>query len=216
MLNGSQGFGKRQLVYGDRIQIPGFEYYTFVYAGGRLRHVGRRGLIQARGLCVDVPGRRILDAVDLDIQPGELVGILGGSGQGKSTLMNALCGLNPANVGEVRLDGVALSDRSRIAELGTQGREAMLVAHPIFIVVFVIMWFTAATELGTGQWISNIYSDVMGKKEGILALVWGSILMYILRQFFSKTAHKISPFALIALTAPFAAVAFVTGRQSGG
>ena len=118
VLNGSQGFGKRQLVYGDRIQIPGFEYYTFVYAGGRLRHVGRRGLIQARGLCVDVPGRRILDAVDLDIQPGELVGILGGSGQGKSTLMNALCGLNPANVGEVRLDGVALSDRSRIAELG--------------------------------------------------------------------------------------------------
>ena len=118
VLNGKQILGESQLVYGDRIQIPGFEYYTFVYAGGRLRHVGRRGLLQARGLCVDVPGRRILDSVDLDIQPGDLVGILGGSGQGKSTLMNALCGLNPANVGEVRLDGVALSDRSRIAELG--------------------------------------------------------------------------------------------------
>jgi MFS family permease len=78
--------------------------------------------------------------------------------------------------------------------------------RPIFWIVFLMMWLTAATELGPGAWISNIYNDVMGKEEGILALVWGSILMYVLRQFFSKPVHKIPPPLLIAVTAPFAAV----------
>jgi len=78
--------------------------------------------------------------------------------------------------------------------------------RPLFWIVFLMMWLTAAAELGTGQWISNVYNDVMGRSEGILALVWGSILMYILRQFFSKPVHKIPPTLLIAVTAPFAAV----------
>jgi len=84
--------------------------------------------------------------------------------------------------------------------------------RPIFWIVFLMMWLTAATELGTGAWISNIYNDIMADKEGlfaqggILALVWGSILMYILRQFFSRPVHKMSPPLLLTVTAPFAAV----------
>ena len=65
--------------------------------------------------------------------------------------------------------------------------------RPLFLIIFLMMWITAATELGSGAWISNIYNDVMGRQEGILALVWGSILMFVLRQFFSKPIHKISP-----------------------
>ncbi|MDQ1257050.1 MAG: hypothetical protein QG656_1651, partial [Candidatus Hydrogenedentes bacterium] len=83
------------------------------------------------------------------------------------------------------------------------------VRRPLFWILAIMMWFTAASELGTGAWISNIYNDVMGRKEGILALVWGSILMYILRQFFSKTAHRLSPVTLIAVTAPFTAAGLV-------
>lgn len=83
---------------------------------------------------------------------------------------------------------------------------AEAVRRPLFLIVFLMMWFTAATELGPGTWISNIYGDVMGKKEGILALVWGSILMYVLRQFFSKPVHKLPPTLLIAVTAPLAAI----------
>ncbi|GMV99241.1 MAG: hypothetical protein AMXMBFR84_03800 [Candidatus Hydrogenedentota bacterium] len=78
-------------------------------------------------------------------------------------------------------------------------------SRPLFLVLLVIMLFTAATELGPGAWISNIYQDVMQRKEGILAVVWGSILMYILRQFFSKPVHKMSPVLLICVTAPLAA-----------
>lgn len=86
---------------------------------------------------------------------------------------------------------------------------AMIAAafkESLFVVLFFMMFLTAATELGPGGWIANIYQDVMGGQEGILLLVWGSGLMYILRQFFSKQAHSISPILLITITTPLAAL----------
>jgi NitT/TauT family transport system ATP-binding protein len=53
-----------------------------------------------------------LDAINLDINPGEFVSIIGPSGCGKSTLMNVIGGLISADEGEVLLDG-APSSRSR-------------------------------------------------------------------------------------------------------
>lgn len=48
------------------------------------------------------------DHVSLNIQPGELVSIIGGSGAGKSTILNAMCGyLEPAS-GSVYINGVDL------------------------------------------------------------------------------------------------------------
>ncbi|HOJ32585.1 MAG TPA: MFS transporter [Candidatus Hydrogenedentes bacterium] len=80
--------------------------------------------------------------------------------------------------------------------------------QPLFWLVWVMMWLTAATELGPGQWITNIYNQVMGSRHGagVLLLVWGSGLMWALRQFVSGIAHKFTPVSLIAFTAPFAAV----------
>ena len=80
--------------------------------------------------------------------------------------------------------------------------------RPLFIVLFLMMWFTASTELVPGGFIKNVYDDLMGdvSGSGILFLVWGSGLMWILRQFFNKQAHSISPVLLITLTAPLAAI----------
>ncbi|MFY8215559.1 MAG: ATP-binding cassette domain-containing protein, partial [Chthoniobacterales bacterium] len=46
----------------------------------------------------------ILDSVSVTIQPGEFVGVIGPSGAGKSSLLDALCGLRPADSGEVLID----------------------------------------------------------------------------------------------------------------
>jgi energy-coupling factor transport system ATP-binding protein len=68
--------------------------------------------LQARGLVVERRvGERALDSVDLDIEPGELVAIMGATGAGKSTLALALAGLlepvagalSGTATGEVRL-----------------------------------------------------------------------------------------------------------------
>ena len=85
---------------------------------------------------------------------------------------------------------------------------AEAVRRPLFWIVFAMMWLTASTELGPGAWIPNIYNEIQGEgaSAGILFVVWGSLIMWVLRQFFAKQAHSISPMLLIALTAPFAGV----------
>lgn len=80
--------------------------------------------------------------------------------------------------------------------------------RPLFLVVFVCMWLTAATELGPGQWVSNIFNEVMHStlQAGVLLLVWINGIMYALRQFGGALAHRFSPVTLIAVTAPIAAL----------
>jgi branched-chain amino acid transport system ATP-binding protein len=47
----------------------------------------------------------VLRGVDLALQPGEIVALLGSNGAGKSTLNNIVCGLVPVWSGRVRFDG---------------------------------------------------------------------------------------------------------------
>ena len=89
--------------------------------------------------------------------------------------------------------------------------------RPLFIVIWLCMWLTAATELGPGQWISNIFNDVMksAAQAGILVLVWVNGIMYVMRQFLGGAAHRLSPVALIATTAVAAAAGlFLFGQAT--
>ena len=52
--------------------------------------------------------RRVLDRVDAEIRPSELVVLLGRSGSGKSTLLNLIAGIDRPDAGEVWLEGRAL------------------------------------------------------------------------------------------------------------
>ena len=62
--------------------------------------------------CIDVSctfgGIRALDGVDVSVEPGETVGLLGTNGAGKSTLINAISGLAPVSGGQILLDGTDL------------------------------------------------------------------------------------------------------------
>ncbi|MGE0601763.1 MAG: ABC transporter ATP-binding protein [Dehalococcoidia bacterium] len=53
-----------------------------------------------------------LRGVDLEIQPAELVAVMGASGSGKSSLLHILAGLDRPTVGEVRLLGERMDNRS--------------------------------------------------------------------------------------------------------
>jgi len=53
--------------------------------------------------------RVVLDAVSLEVGAGEYVAILGESGIGKSTLLNAIAGLEPVDAGAIRFQGADLA-----------------------------------------------------------------------------------------------------------
>ncbi|WHT19351.1 ABC transporter ATP-binding protein [Crossiella sp. CA-258035] len=63
------------------------------------------GALRVRRLGKVFGERTVLDQVDLDLAPGEFVGLLGRSGSGKSTLLRVLAGLDTAYTGEVRTPG---------------------------------------------------------------------------------------------------------------
>jgi ABC-type multidrug transport system ATPase subunit len=75
-------------------------------------------ILSARGLRVVYGDRHVLRDVDLDLSPGEVLGVLGPSGAGKSTLFGALTGDGVVASGVVRASAWATC-RSRRACCGT-------------------------------------------------------------------------------------------------
>jgi lipoprotein-releasing system ATP-binding protein len=65
-------------------------------------------MLQARGIHKHYGQLHVLKGVDLDLQPGELVTLVGASGAGKSTLLQILGTLDDADAGEVSFDGSSL------------------------------------------------------------------------------------------------------------
>ncbi|SDH45260.1 ABC transporter ATP-binding protein [Roseospirillum parvum] len=66
-------------------------------------------VIEVRGLVTHYGPRKILDGIDLEVQPGEILVIMGGSGSGKSTLLNHLLGLLVPTSGAIRVLGEDLN-----------------------------------------------------------------------------------------------------------
>ena len=62
----------------------------------------------ANKLALQAGSRTLVNALDLALEPGEVLGILGANGAGKSTLLTVLAGLAAPAQGRVTLDGSAL------------------------------------------------------------------------------------------------------------
>jgi ABC-type branched-subunit amino acid transport system ATPase component/MFS family permease len=66
---------------------------------------GRGKLLVCRGVDVEYDGVQVLFGVDLDIEEGEIVALLGTNGAGKSTLLRAISGSQEASSGGIVFDG---------------------------------------------------------------------------------------------------------------
>jgi peptide/nickel transport system ATP-binding protein len=71
-----------------------------------------------------------VDRVDLRIQRGEVVGLVGESGCGKSTLGRMVAGLMPASSGQVRIDGTAADELSAAERHAARLKIQMIFQDP--------------------------------------------------------------------------------------
>jgi fructose transport system ATP-binding protein len=71
-------------------------------------------VLQARGLVKRYGRVTALDNADFDLYPGEILGVIGDNGAGKSTMIKALCGAVIPDAGEISLAGEVVHFRSPI------------------------------------------------------------------------------------------------------
>ena len=77
-------------------------------------------LLEVKALEVGYGGIRAVKGIDLQVDEGELVCLIGANGAGKSTTLRAICGLLPARGGSVRYAG-ADTAASAVHELPRKG-----------------------------------------------------------------------------------------------
>jgi len=77
-------------------------------------------LLSVRGLEVRYGGIRAVKGIDLEVNEGELVCLIGANGAGKTTTLKAICGLLPAAAGSIAYDGKAATGQPvfRLARAG--------------------------------------------------------------------------------------------------
>ncbi|HVQ35995.1 MAG TPA: FHA domain-containing protein, partial [Pyrinomonadaceae bacterium] len=109
-VNGTRIKSKVQIGPGDTVQIGPFLLLADPQSGLAVLDTRSKTRIDAIDITKIVANRsgggtlKLLDDVDLTIQPNEFVGLLGPSGAGKSTLMDALNGMRPASSGLVLIN----------------------------------------------------------------------------------------------------------------
>ncbi len=85
-------------------------------------------VLAARGINLSYGPARVLDGADLELRPGELLGLIGPNGAGKTSLLRVMAGLLKPEAGTLTLDGRPLADlsrreRARAVSYLSQGRD---------------------------------------------------------------------------------------------
>ena len=119
-------------------------------------------MIKVTGLCRNYDSFRAVDNVSFDIGKGEIIGLLGHNGAGKTTIMKMLTGFLEASDGFIEIDGMDMNDhRSEI-----QGKIGYLPENcPVYPEMALIDFLDYAAELSglTGTEKFGAVKDVVVK-----------------------------------------------------
>ena len=104
-VNGQRVTASARLSIGDVVDLGGTR--LVLAEGNRLERRDYRGdmRIEAHGVAISAGGRCLIEGVSLTLMPSELVGLMGPSGAGKTTLMTALNGYQPPSSGRILFNG---------------------------------------------------------------------------------------------------------------
>ena len=89
----------------------------------------RTPVVELKGISTVFAGVEVHRALDLSVDAGHILGLLGGSGSGKTTLLREMLGLQRPQAGSVRLFGFDLDDPDALAQRAIRRRLGMLFQH---------------------------------------------------------------------------------------
>lgn len=86
----------------------------------------RETVVEVRGLRSQFGAQVVHENLDLDVYRGEILGVVGGSGTGKSVLLRTILGLRAPDAGSVRLFGESLHDLPQDRRVAIESRCGVL------------------------------------------------------------------------------------------
>src|SRR6266536_4447445 len=114
-------------------------------------------MLEAKNVSINYGKRHAVVGVSLCVAPGNITGIVGANGAGKSSLLRALNGAIQPSSGEVLLDGKPLTSFTRRAigrRIAVVTQEALL-AFPVSVLEYVLGGRYAWSGSGTWGWESE-------------------------------------------------------------
>lgn len=108
-----------------------------------------------------------LKGIDLQIQPGEFVALLGKSGAGKSTLINMLTGIDQPTAGEIMVDGQQIHQMDEAQITRWRGRHVGVV----FQFFQLLPMLTVAQNVMLPMDFANLYHSPKERYERALHLL---------------------------------------------
>ena len=111
----------------------------------------------------------VLRNVSLEINPGEMIGLVGHSGAGKSTLINMVMRLYDPNEGAIRLDGVDLRDISQKTlheNIGVVFQETLLFAGSVYDNIRYAKPDATLEQIVAAAKVANAHEFIMKLPDG--------------------------------------------------
>ena len=118
-------------------------------------------MISIKNLTKEFSGQKVLDGIDIDIEKGEVVALVGASGAGKSTVLNILGGMDTNDEGRVIIDGKDISEYTA-KELTSYRRED---------VGFVFQFYNLVSNLTARENVELASEIVPNAKDATQTLV---------------------------------------------
>ena len=116
-------------------------------------------LLEIRDLTVSYGPLKAVKNVNIDVEKGQIVALLGANGAGKSSTLKAICGVAPRQGGSITLDGKPLSKRPY--EIAKQGIAMSPEGRQIFY------GLTVEENLKAGAYVVKSKSAMQESMEGI-------------------------------------------------
>ena len=141
---------------------------------GRTHQQPMRGEIEFRNLKFGYDGAAVLNDIDLKIEAGQTVGLVGMTGSGKTTVVSLLSHMFPVERGQVFIDGIDLNDwplESLRSQIGVATQEPFLFSDTIAGNIRFGNRDASLDEVVRVASIADLSKDVNEFKEGFETIV---------------------------------------------
>ncbi|WP_417482212.1 ABC transporter ATP-binding protein [Maricaulis sp.] len=127
-------------------------------------------LISIRGLCTGFGRHVVHDHLDLDIRRGEILGLVGGSGTGKTVLMNAILGLQKYTDGDILFKGRAFSEMKESERREIESRWGVLFQNGALFTSLTVLENVMAPLREHVDMSIPLMEEIAGMKLGLAGL----------------------------------------------